>query len=109
MGGKHPCETIFLYRECVKSLNSPLCLTFDTPPFLYLSINICSQIGSKFLMTDLLAELIQCILNSTNRLVVYEIYVLENGECTNFANNYSKQTIRYFSIVPDDQELVCKL
>ena len=34
MGGKHPCETIFLYRECVKSLNSPLCLTFDTPSFL---------------------------------------------------------------------------
>ena len=33
MGGKHPCETIFLYRECVKSLNSPLCLTFDTPSF----------------------------------------------------------------------------
>ena len=53
MGGKPPCETIFLYRECVKSLNGPLCLTFDTPPFLYLSINICSQIGSEFLMTDL--------------------------------------------------------
>ena len=34
MGGKHSCETIFLYRECVKSLNSPLCLTFDTPSFL---------------------------------------------------------------------------
>ena len=47
MGGKHPCETIFLYRGCVKSLNSPLCLTFDTPFFLYLSINICSQIGLK--------------------------------------------------------------
>lgn len=52
MGGKHPCETIFLYRGCVKSLNSPLCLTFDTP-FFYLSINICSQIGSEFLMADL--------------------------------------------------------
>ena len=24
---------IILYRECVKSLNSPLCLTFDTPFF----------------------------------------------------------------------------
>ena len=53
MGGKHSCETIFLYRECVKSLNSTLCLTFDTPFFLYLSINICSQIGSEFLMADL--------------------------------------------------------
>ena len=47
MGGKHPCETIFLYRGCVKSSNSPLCLTFDTPSFLYLNINICSQIGLK--------------------------------------------------------------
>ncbi len=35
MGGKHPCETIFLYRG-----------TSNRTPFLYLSINICSQIGS---------------------------------------------------------------
>ena len=32
---------------------------------------------------DLLAELIQCILNSANGLVVNEVYVLQNGKCTN--------------------------
>ena len=57
----------------------------------------------------LLAELIQCILNSANGLVVNEVYVLQNGKCTNFANDSGKQTIRYFRVVPDDQELVCKL
>ena len=49
------------------------------------------------------------ILNSANELVVNEVYVLQNGKCTNFANDSGKQTIRYFRVVPDDQELVCKL
>ena len=58
---------------------------------------------------NLLAKLIQCILNSANGLVVNEVYVLQNGKCTNFANDSGKQTICYFRVVPDDQELVCKL
>ena len=61
------------------------------------------------ILTNLLEELIQCILNSANELVVNEVYVLQNGKCTNFANDSGKQTIRYFRVVPDDQELVCKL
>ena len=60
-------------------------------------------------MSYLLAKLSQCILNSTNGLVVNEVYVLQNGKCTIFANDSGKQAIRYFRIVPDDQELVCKL
>ena len=46
---------------------------------------------------------------SPTGLVVNEVYVLQNGKCTNFANDSGKQTIRYFRIVPDNQELVCKL
>ena len=61
------------------------------------------------LLYNLLAELIKCVLNSANGRVVNEVYVLQNGKCTNFANDPGKQTIRYFRIVPDDQELVCKL
>lgn len=49
------------------------------------------------------------ILNSANELVVNEVYVLQNGKCTNFADDSGKQTIRYFRIVSDGQELVCKL
>ena len=56
-----------------------------------------------------MAELILCILNSANGLVVNEVYILQNGKCTNFANDSGKQTIRYFRVVLDDQELVCKL
>ena len=48
-------------------------------------------------------------LNSANGLVVDEVYVLQNGKCTNFADDSGKQTIRYFRIVSDGQELVCKL
>ena len=51
----------------------------------------------------------QTWVNSANGLVVNEVYVLQNGKCTNYANDSGKQTIRYFRIVPDDQELVCKL
>ena len=50
-----------------------------------------------------------CGLDVHNGLVVNEVYVLQNGKCTNFANDSGKQTIRYFRVVPDDQELVCKL
>lgn len=35
-------------------------------------------------MSYLLAKLSQCILNSTNGLVVNEVYVLQNSKCTNF-------------------------
>ena len=28
---------------------------------------------------------------------------MQNGKCTNFANDSGKQTIRYFRVVPDDQ------
>ena len=59
-------------------------------------------------MSYLLAKLSQCILNSTNGLVVNEVYVLQNGKCTIFANDSGKQAIRYFCVVPDDQELACK-
>ena len=39
--------------------------------------------------------------NSANGLVVNEVYVLQNGKCTNFANDSGKQTIRYFLVVPE--------
>ena len=58
---------------------------------------------------NLLAELIQCILNSANGFVVNEVYVLQNGKCTDLANDSGKQNNRCFRIVPDDQEQVCKL
>ena len=64
---------------------------------------------SEIIYTNPLAELIKCILNSANGPVVNEVYILQNGECTNFANDFGKQTIRYFLIISDDQELVCKL
>ena len=48
-------------------------------------------------MSYLLAKLSQCILNSTNGLVVNEVYVLQNGKCTIFANDSGKQAIRYHS------------
>ena len=50
-----------------------------------------------------------CGLDVHNGLVVNEVYVLQNGKCTNFAEDSGKQTIRYFRIVSDGQELVCKL
>ena len=77
----------------------------DTPQWLML----CERSLSTDLYSYLLAELIQRILNSANGLVVNEVYVFQNGKCTNFANDSGKQTIRYFRVVPDDQELVCKL
>ena len=58
---------------------------------------------------DPLAELIQCILNSADRLVIDKIYILKNGKCTDFANDSGKQTVCYLSIVSYDQKLVCKL
>ena len=48
MGGKHPCETIFLYRGCVKSLNNPLCLTFDTPSFALYDREIYECLSGSF-------------------------------------------------------------
>ena len=63
----------------------------------------------RIAMSYLLAKLSQCILNSTNGLVVNEVYVLQNGKCTIFANDSGKQAIRYFCVVPEDQELACKL
>ena len=39
--------------------------------------------------------------NSANGLVINEVYVLQNGKCTNFANDSGKQTIRYFLVVPE--------
>ena len=39
--------------------------------------------------------------NSANGLVVNEVYVLQNGKCTNFANDSGKQNIRYFLVVPE--------
>ena len=47
----------------------------------------------RIAMSYLLAKLSQCILNSTNGLVVNEVYVLQNGKCTNFVNDSGKQTI----------------
>lgn len=41
--------------------------------------------------------------------VVNEVYILQNCKCTNFTNDFGKQTIRYFCIVSDDKELVYKL
>lgn len=38
----------------------------------------------RIAMSYLLAKLSQCILNSTNGLVVNEVYVLQNSKCTNF-------------------------
>ena len=52
-------------------------------------------------MFTLLAELIKCILNSAHWLVDNEVYVLQNGKCTNFANDSGKQNIRYFLVVPE--------
>lgn len=48
-------------------------------------------------------------MHSDNGLVVNEVYVLQDGKCPSFANDSGKQTIRYFRIVPNNQELVCKL
>ena len=50
-----------------------------------------------------------CGLDVHNGLVVNEVYVLQNGKCTNFANDSGKQSIRYFCVGSDDQELVCEL
>ena len=46
----------------------------------------------RIAMSYLLAKLSQCILNSTNGLVVNEVYVLQNGKCTIFANDSGKQS-----------------
>ena len=35
------------------------------------------------------------VILSANGLVVDEVYVLQNGKCTNFADDSGKQTIRY--------------
>lgn len=43
----------------------------------------------RIAMSYLLAKLSQCILNSTNGFVVNEVYVLQNGKCTIFANVWS--------------------
>lgn len=41
----------------------------------------------RIAMSYLLAKLSQCILNSTNGLVVNEVYVLQNSKCTNFVRH----------------------
>ena len=56
-----------------------------------------------------LAELIQCILDPADGLVVSEFHILQDGKCTNLANDSGKQTVCNLCIASDDQELVCKL
>lgn len=41
----------------------------------------------RIAMSYLLAKLSQCILNSTNGLVVNEVYVLQNSKCTNYVRH----------------------
>ena len=45
-------------------------------------LNLLKDYYYRIAMSYLLAKLSQCILNSTNGLVVNEVYVLQNGKCT---------------------------
>lgn len=50
-----------------------------------------------------LAELIYCILNSTNRFSVNIIYILQGGHRTNFIDYSGKQTACAFCIVYESE------
>ena len=49
-----------------------------------------------------LAELNQCILNFSNWFSVNIVYILQRGQCTNFADDSGKQSFCTFSVVPND-------
>lgn len=54
----------------------------------------------RIAMSYLLAKLSQCILNSTNGLVVNEVYVLQNSKCTNF--------VRHLIVAAPGEEAISK-
>lgn len=54
----------------------------------------------RIAMSYLLAKLSQCILNSTNGLVVNEVYVLQNSKCTNF--------VRHLIVASPGEEAISK-
>ena len=58
---------------------------------------------------NLLAELIQCILNSTNGLVVNEVYVWQNSKCTNFVRHLIVTSPGYVLrlVVDNDCAMLC--
>ena len=56
-----------------------------------------------------LTELNKCVLNPSNRPVVYVIDVLQCGQRTNLADDSGKQTACFFCVVSDDKELVGEL
>ena len=56
-----------------------------------------------------LTELNKCVLNPSNRPVVYVIDVLQCGQHTNLADDSGKQTACFFCVVSDDKELVGEL
>ncbi len=99
-------ETATVYNGCVKGLKPGKVMIKATALD---GSGVETEIEIEVVKATPLAELIYCILNSANGLVVNEVYVLQDGDRTNFANDSGKQTIRYFRIISDDQELVCKL
>ncbi len=48
-------------------------------------------------------ELNKCVLNPSNRPVVYVIDVLQCGQRTNLADDSGKQTACFFCVVSDDK------
>lgn len=40
---------------------------------------------------------------------LFKVYILQDGEGADFADDSGKQTLRYFCIISDDDEPVCLL